>query len=229
MPIPVYWLEPTNQVRVSLRRYSASDGEGTCPKMPGKYSYHNASRPTAERRARWTREGQRGRSYLGSVRKPPRADPRWPKRCACGYRFTAADHWQANTDLLYTGHPSGARHTLRNAPAGAMWDADWLDHEAWRGPDDIALMVKTPGGDWNVDGEASNCTRTQYGPKKIRGILHQKVWLGRTHYCWIRTGDPRQPATLHVDKGKPGESCAAGAGSIAIGSYHGFLHHGHLT
>ena len=227
--IPVFWLTPTNRVRVSLRRYSAGDAV-TCPKMPGKYSYHNASVDIGTAAPKWTREkeGRRFRRYLTSPRKKPRTDPRWPKRCACGYRFKATDQWQTNGDLLYSGAPDGKLYTLRDAPAGAMWDAWWLnDMEMFTGPDGLALMVRTPGGDWNVDGEASNCTRTQYGPKVIKGIRHEKVWLGRTHYCWIRQGDPRRPATVHVDKN--GQTCAAGAGSIQAGSYHGFLHHGHLT
>lgn len=90
-----------------------------------------------------------------------------------------------------------------------MWNAWWMP-ENWRGPDGIALMVRLPNGhDWHVDGEASNCTRK-----------------GEPHACWVRHGDPRT-ATVHVDK--DGDTCAAGAGSILAGDYHGFLQHGVLT
>lgn len=127
------------------------------------------------------------------------------------------------------GGRDGQRFTLGEAPAGAMWDAHWMKHEDLRtGPDGITLVVRLPNGrDWLVDSEASNCTRTQWGPKEIDGKMHEKVWLGRTHYCWVRHGDPRQPSTVHVDKN--GDTCAAGAGSILSGGYHGFLHHGHLV
>lgn len=44
------------------------------------------------------------------------------------------------------------------------------------------------------------------------------------HRCWVRHGEP--PA-ITVDK--QGHTCAAGAGSIQCGSYHGFLEDGALT
>lgn len=48
----------------------------------------------------------------------------------------------------------------------------------------------------------------------------------KNHKCWVRHGRP-EDGTLHVDKN--GHTCAAGAGSIVAGNYHGFLHNGHLT
>jgi hypothetical protein len=117
--------------------------------------------------------------------------------------------------------------TLSAAPIGAMWDAHWMAHEDLRtGPDGITLVVRTPGGDWMVDAECANCTRTQWGPKEIDGVMREKVWLGRTHYCWVRHGDPRT-GNVHVDKN--GNTCSAGGGSILQGSYHGFLHNGELV
>jgi hypothetical protein len=98
---------------------------------------------------------------------------------------------------------------LRDAPPGASWDAWWMP-DYWRGPDGIALMVKCPNGhEWHVDSQASNCTRK-----------------GQPHECWVRHGDPRQ-ANVTVDK--HGDTCAAGAGSIVAGDYHGFLQAGILT
>ena len=79
-----------------------------------------------------------------------------------------------------------------------------------RGPDGICLIVKCPNGrDWYVDSEASNCTRK-----------------GEPHQCWCRHGDPRE-CRVTVDKN--GDTCAAGAGSIQAGDYHGFLQAGILT
>jgi len=46
------------------------------------------------------------------------------------------------------------------------------------------------------------------------------------HRCWVRHGRP-EDGTLHVDKN--GVTCAAGAGSIVAGNFHGFLHGGFLT
>ncbi len=128
---------------------------------------------------------------------------------------------------LYRRSDTGELVTLGDAPVGAMWDATWMRRDDLRtGPDGITLVVRTPGGDWLVDAECNNCTRTQWGPKEIDGQRYEKVWLGRTHYCWIRHGDPRT-GTIHVDKN--GDTCSAGAGSILQGTYHGFLHNGELV
>jgi hypothetical protein len=58
-----------------------------------------------------------------------------------------------------------------------------------------------------IDSRASNCTLPN----------------DREHKCWIRHGTPPD---LTVDKN--GKTCAAGAGSIQLGNYHGFLRNGHL-
>lgn len=72
----------------------------------------------------------------------------------------------------------------------------------------MGLVVKLPNGrTWHIDSEASNCTRK--GDK--------------SHRCWIRHGTP---PLITVDKN--GETCAAGAGSIMAGDYHGFLRNGVL-
>jgi len=131
--------------------------------------------------------------------------------CKCGKPDCAINGSIAH-EKLYRRSDTGDLMTLRDAPVGAMWDATWYDDDpAYTGADGITLVVRTPGGSWNVDGEASNCTR--------KG--------DRSHKCWVRHGDPRKPETLHVDKN--GNTCSAGAGSILCGNYHGFLHHGELT
>jgi hypothetical protein len=126
------------------------------------------------------------------------------------------------SERLYA-FPGGVTGALREAPVGAMWDASWNPAE-WKGEDGISLMVKTPGGEWFVDGRASNCTApgdwTEEGPDG--GIFCKRP----THRCWVRHGDPRA-GRITVDKN--GTTCAAGAGSIQCGSYHGFLKDGHLT
>lgn len=105
-------------------------------------------------------------------------------------------------------------------PPGAMWDAFYM-HEMYPMPDGICLMVKLPnGGSWCVDSRASNCEIPFPG--------------GREHRCWVREGDPRT-GNVNITKGKPGESCNAGAGSIGWGRgddpeyYHGFLRNGYLV
>jgi hypothetical protein len=79
----------------------------------------------------------------------------------------------------------------------------------WDNCDGRHLNVVLPNGtDWDVDARATNCTMPN----------------DRNHRCWVRRGDPPD---VTVDKN--GHTCAAGAGSIAVTGYHGFLHAGKLT
>ena len=103
------------------------------------------------------------------------------------------------------------------APPGAMYYMPWieelLDREVYakryhRGPDGRVLGVQTPGGPWIIDSRCSNCTLPD----------------DDKHACWVRSGEPP-----HITVGKNGTTCAAGAGSIICGSYHGFLRNGEFT
>jgi hypothetical protein len=204
---PTFWLEATDRCRFGLRRYSATTHDSwTC-----ESGWHQAKVMTSEGQAFWHLDGDFGYRSLTAPPETPRDAPGWPAFCAagCGYEFTEADHWQDVQDQLYRRGDTGQEMTLRDAAPGASWDAWWMP-DNWRGPDGIALMVKCPNGsDWHVDGQASNCTRK-----------------GQKHECWVRHGDPRQ-ANVTVDKN--GDTCAAGAGSILAGDYHGFLQAGILT
>lgn len=93
---------------------------------------------------------------------------------------------------------------ITGAPIGAMF----YDEGCHTGPDGKSLVVVTPGGWWYIDSQASNCTKPD----------------DKEHRCWVRHGEP---PNVTVDKS--GNTCAAGAGSIMIGSYHGFLRNGLLT
>jgi hypothetical protein len=230
MPHRVFWLEPTELVQVRLRVYryekdvsciAATHAEQCCDADVVIY-------PQAAHSA-WI-EDLEGGTHRTRTELVGEDDPRWPSHCdACGVAFSsssAPSTPQVWAETLYRGAPDGQLYTLRNAPIGAMWHADWLaDHAggAWTGPDGLSITVRTPGGDWCIDGEASNCTRKQSVP-----VEGKPGWtrFERTHYCWIRHGDPRS-SDLHVDKN--GNTCEAGAGSILIGKYHGFLHNGMLT
>ncbi len=216
-----YWMEPIGDVAVGLRRYATDRPAAaafTCDA-----GWHDAIVFTGVEPAIWKDTGDR--RTLGLRPAVEHADPRWPATCSrCTYRFVDTDRWQEWQELLYRRVDTGEIVTTRSrnpsdppgaplsAPPGAMWNAWWLpDTPAWRGPDGMSLMVRLPDGhDWLVDAEASNCTRPG----------------DRTHKCWIRHGDPRtEPVTVD----KAGETCAAGAGSIASAGYHGFLQAGVLT
>jgi len=134
-----------------------------------------------------------------------RKDSRWPKKCDhCDYKFTENDNWGVWRRRIYIRTDTKERLTLQNAPVGAMW---YWDGYSCKGEDGHCLMVKTPGGDWIIDSRASNCTMKE----------------DNIHRCWVRHGTPP-----NVTVSKNGNTCRAGAGSILVGSYHGFLRNGYL-
>jgi hypothetical protein len=200
MPTPVFFLEPTDRYRVALRRYVRRD-DPPCPS-----GYHQAMVPIGERV---------GDEPTTSDGDHPRDDPRWPIKCeSCDYRFCEADTWQLFTSRIHRRADTGEEMTLRDAPPGAVWNASWFverDNPIWQGPDGRCLVARCPDGhDWMIDSRARNCTMPD----------------DNVHKCWVRHGRP-EDGTLHVDKDGP--TCAAGAGSIDTGTWHGFLHHGQFV
>lgn len=201
---PCFFTWPTDRAAVYLRRYVSASG-GQCS---GAMSYHNNRVYFGEVGIQVDAEGCWRESERLNLSHD---DPRWPTHCTCGLAFTDQDEWQEFHDRIYT---DGTRTwPMRELPVGAMYYADWYwDRMFWDNKTDGHLMVITPGGEWCVDSRASNCTMPN----------------DRLHRCWVRHGDPESvPSNLHVDK--QGVTCAAGAGSIAQKTYHGFLHNGHLT
>ena len=120
-------------------------------------------------------------------------------------------------------------------PVGAIWRAEWYeDFKPWTGEDGMSWCVMTPGGEWFIDGQASNCGslckvcgikyRDHY--KKHGDSINDHHWEESTpgHKCWCRHG-----VAPNFTVNKIGITCDAGAGSIQIGNYHGFLINGELT
>lgn len=102
---------------------------------------------------------------------------------------------------------TGEEVASRDLPIGALWVAEGPYP---KGADGLAVCCRLHNHHtWMIDGRASNCTMPD----------------DQDHRCWVRHGTVGDK--LHVDKN--GLTCAAGAGSIAIPGYHGFLHHGELT
>ncbi len=189
--IKCFFLQDTGELRYSLRRYVSGS---TCDCVNGK-GYHDAMVHLCDG---------------GDPGRPDKSDPRWPTKCdKCEYVFQDGDERQLFQERIYRSN-EGALMTLRAAPPGAMWYADWygeIKNLFHCGPDGHCLVVKTPGGDWVVDSRASNCTRPE----------------DNQHQCWVRHG---VAPDITVDKN--GDTCNAGAGSILIGGYHGFLRGGYL-
>lgn len=205
--IKCFLLDPNGRTLVSLRRYRSIKDRNECP--GGNGYYHNASVPIEEEQ---TEHDEEGRIINGLKPMPSHDDPRWPTQCHyCGYAFQESDEWQREVSTIYRRTDTGEEMTIENAPVGAMWYAPWLDRFHAPQDDRGNLMVKTPGGDWDIDSQCSNCT--------MKDDRKQEK-----HHCWVRHGTA---PNITVDK-QGGPTCAAGAGSIQCGSYHGFLRSGFL-
>jgi hypothetical protein len=223
MTVACFWLAETGSARVGLRRYSSSE----CPRPGG---YHDWTVYLGEAPLPRVLDGARSHWGRALYDYPGRYDPRWPASCPCGYQLSRDDHWQEWQEALYQRGDAGELTTIQDAPDGAMWDAWWMPEE-FRGPDGRSLAVKCPGGHvWMIDSRASNCPL----PGQVRAAAaehgegsseHQAAQAqDEAHRCWVRHGEP--PA-ITVDK--DGTTCAAGAGSIQAGNYHGFLRSGVFT
>lgn len=199
---PVFYIERTQLGRLYLRRYSSSP----CPNMPGQYSYHD--------RMVYLKDGPVQTVCADSH---PHDDPLWPTHCTCGHEFQETDTWQLFNHPIYKRVDTGEEMILKDAPVGACWNAFWMAERRKERPcfdvgdDGLSLVVRTPGGDWPIDSRANNCTMPN----------------DTAHKCWVRHSSPEDPnGTFTVDKN--GVTCGAGAGSIVIGNWHGWVRNSHL-
>lgn len=153
-----FWITPTDRARYSLRRYKHRYGANDCP---GPYGYHNAETQLGIG-PEMTSVDEEGRVFSASPSvQEYLIDYRWPKQCSCGYVFQPDDEWQVNTHQLFSsGTPLGDM-TMYEAPAGAMFEADWVRKNSnWTGSDGKCLAVKLPPGGahdiWLIDGPSSS-------------------------------------------------------------------------
>jgi hypothetical protein len=143
--IPCFLSERTQFYRRSVRRYTDRQN------CPSNFGYHNANIDidvviAPDEEVEW--EGSSLDEFL------PLSDPRWPKQCEhCPYQFAEIDIRQWNQNRLYRRPGTDELFTLREAPVGAMWYADWMS--SWHGPDGRCLVVMTPGGEWVIDGPSN--------------------------------------------------------------------------
>lgn len=121
------------------------------------------------------------------------------------------ESWSDFEILRFRRVDNGEEHEhIADFGIGAMWRAVWMpkSFRAWANQAEPPLIVRTPGGDWDIDSRASNCTLKS-------DLLHR---------CWVRHG---APPNITVDKN--GLTCQAGAGSILCDGWHGFLRNGELV
>lgn len=214
MGIKVFLIEPIAQQRVWLRRYTFSN-ENECP---GKKWGHDASQLIGDFDSPVAPLDGDETSVFD---KPPITDLRWPVKCdTCPYQFAPANEWQVFHERLCKA-ADGRIFTRRDNEIGIMFWSPWFHshgHELhcmyWDNCKDPRghLICKLPGPhDWDIMSRAANCTMPE----------------DKLHRCWILHGDPSKGETVHVDK--DGLTCQAGAGSIALPNWHGFLHGGELV
>jgi len=182
--IACFWLDPVPFARRTLRRYHPGAGRDC---RGGRLSYHNAE-VTIEERVPWA-EAHHG---LGDD-SHDHDDPRWPVACACGYVFAPEDAWQHNLHRLFERSDGLTPATLQDAPPGAMWDAAWMGADC-RGPDGLALCLRTPGGDWLVDGQSSGGGRWSRSGKPPEVTANPSILIGSpgigsgVYHGWLRAG-----------------------------------------
>ncbi len=182
----------------------------TCPNAygSGKPGVHNAYT--------FLRDDLGSTDFLafGNIEDYP--EEQWPTHCKhCGAPVPANPQKPTAVGLQGVSlHRQVSASRLYDSPSGApepgdVYYLDWHDPGEcpyWDNCDGKHLWGICPNGaSWDIDARASNCTMKEE----------------RTHRCWIRSGDP-EAGTLHVDKN--GHTCAAGAGSIDVPGWHGFLH-----
>ena len=175
----------------------------------GHYHIARVKLPREELRLRTFEDSER--LVLANVPSLSDESLPWPTHCdTCEHEFTDEANRSGGASRVYRNPGTGQEYDEpRTAGPGAMWDAWWMPDD-WKGADGRCLVVICPDGtEWTIDGTASNCTRPG----------------DHDHRCWPRYGEP---PNVTVDK-NAGPTCSAGAGSILVPGYHGFLRGGRFT
>jgi|SRR6267154_144776 len=178
-------------------------GDNVCPQDPSKC--HRAVLSLA------TTSNREEADKLYRLHTDDETHQKDPKLQVCSWCGAAAPEEKAS-GMIRSIYDTASE---RPEPGDLYW-ADWYRCQergyciyGWTNCDGRHLMSILPNGyHWDIDSRASNCTMRE----------------DKIHRCWVRHGEP---PNIHVDKS--GLTCAAGAGSIAVPGYHGFLHNGHFT
>lgn len=190
MTWPTFWVDQTDEVELSLRRY-ARDQEQPCPG-----GYHNVSVDIG--RAAPALITDDGHIDMDAIAPSNYAgDARWPTHCRCGYEFKAEDEWQVNQERIYRERGGAREWGQRDLPVGAVFDSWWMP-DNWKHADGRAITVVLPdlrerdehyvydarGAFWNVDGPASHQEPdpTPENPERKKTVL--------VPHAWTRQGDP---------------------------------------
>lgn len=172
--IECFFLEPIEKAQESLRRYASGSA------CPGKPYYHSTSVTIG------VIDWDQADGGL-SADDFDHSDARWPTHCGCGYQFTDSDKWQHGRTRLHSRSDGGGDTTLHDAAVGAMWDADWLP-DSRRGSDGVALVVRTPDGDWQIDGPSSNGGDGWKRTGRIPDVTARPSILMPNYHGWLTSG-----------------------------------------
>lgn len=183
--IRCFWIERTDRAIYVLRRYAHAQPGNECP---GEMRFHDARAEIDEHDLILSPPDEEGDQYIEAIPAPSEDDPRWPLRCsACMYDFTERDAFQVNQEPIYERRDTGERYTLRDAPAGAMWDSWWMG--SWQGADGIHLTVKLPDGtDWCVDGPAASDHKPWSREGTIPDVTANPSILSPNYHGFLRAG-----------------------------------------
>jgi hypothetical protein len=215
----IYWDRETVTEMRSLPEYPGETfrtykGSNTCPNCcgGGKPGYHNAIKLIRD-----VPEFEAWKAF-GQVEDYPPAQ--WPTNCTdCGAPVPEDSRPMELGESGFIVHHQVFTTALYNTASGRPEPGDLFEsrqhdgHEChfWDNCDGVHIWSILPNGDhWDIDSRASNCTMRE----------------DRTHRCWVRTGSYKDGT---IDVHKNGHTCAAGAGSIAVPGWHGFLRNGHFT
>ena len=191
--IRCFWLEPSQLAELSLRRFRYS--EGYLKNEDGKPDYSKKDPNYYKCKDGWGCDasvviGQIPYTRDQGLIDHDRTDPKWPTACTkCGRTFETDDQWQRNEHQLFTRSDNNELVTIRNAPPGAMWDAHWYkDFQGYKKrPDGLMLCLKTPGGDWVIDGPSSNGNGWERSGKPPDVTANPSIICGKYH-GWLRNG-----------------------------------------
>lgn len=145
---------------------------------------------------------------------------RWPTQCAsCGAPVPATDLIPEVGKEYFRLHRQVSTERFYNTPSGKPEPGDiyllpWHEPDHcpyWSNCDGNHMYGILPNGwDWDMTSRASNCDLKD----------------NKTHRCWVIHGSA-EDGTITVDKN--GDTCSAGAGSIAAPGWHGFLRNGEFV
>jgi hypothetical protein len=189
---------------IAWKFFAVASTESGCPARPGEYDWHRAEVELERHDGPMPEEWERDDNKYSF-------EEFGKKEYTCQYCKQVFTPTSKHGSGVSFGRRPVYDTTSGEIEAGCMYWATWYgDSFYWDNHKGPHLMVRLPNGsDWNIDSRASNCTMPN----------------DRTHRCWVRHGDPEQ-GIMHVDKN--GHTCQAGAGSIMMANWHGFLHNSDL-